>query len=456
MKPTILIIEDDETMRLTLVDVFAKQAYHALVATTGEEGLAVLKERVVDLVLLDYRLPDQDGLSVLQKIKEIDDDLLVIIMTAYPEVETAVSAMKAGAYDYINKPFDLEELKFLLRRALETRNLKSELLGLRYQRQREPQSGQICGNSHELQKVREMIQKVSQTPDTFVLIQGESGTGKELAANAIHYQSKRRDKPLIKINCSAIPETLLEAELFGYEKGAYTDAKKSKRGLFELAHGGTLLLDEVGSMSLTLQPKLLRALEDKTFRRVGGTKNIKVDVRIIAATNRDLATLIKEKVFREDLYYRMKVVALNMPPLRAISEDIIPLANLFVDENNRNLGNNVKGLSSEAQRLLQKYPWPGNVRELKNAIERAVILSNDDTITPEHLPKELLQVSEGRDESPPFLPSEEMDLSLESMEKQHILRVLKQLHGNKSEAARRLKISRSTLREKMKKCGIYQ
>lgn len=455
MKPAILIIEDDETMRLTLVDVFAKQAYNALVAPTGKEGLATLKEQAVDLVLLDYRLPDQDGLSVLRQIKEINDDLLVIIMTAYPEVETAVSAMKAGAYDYINKPFDLEELKFLIRRALETRNLKSELLGLRYQQPGEPLSGQIYGNSPELRKVLEMIKKVSQTPDTSVLIQGESGTGKELAANAIHYQSQRRDKSLIKINCSAIPETLLEAELFGYEKGAYTDAKKSKRGLFELAHGGTLFLDEVGSMSLTIQPKLLRVLEDKTFRRVGGTQNIKIDVRIIAATNKDLATLVEEKAFREDLYYRMKVMTMNMPPLRAIYEDIIPLANLFINENNRNLGRNVKGLSSEAQHFLQKYSWPGNVRELRNVIERAAILSNDDTITPEHLPKELLQAAGDMDERLPFL-QEDMELSLEVMEKQHILRVLKQLEGNKSEAARRLKISRSTLREKMKKCGIYQ
>lgn len=455
MKPAILIIEDDETMRMTLVEVFARQAYNALVAPTGKEGLATLKEQAVDLVLLDYRLPDQDGLSVLRQIKEIDDDLLVIIMTAYPEVETAVSAMKAGAYDYINKPFDLEELKFLIRRALETRNLKSELLGLRYQQPGEPLSGKIYGNSPELRKVLEMIKKVSQTPDTSVLIQGESGTGKELAADAIHHQSQRRDKPLIKINCSAIPETLLEAELFGYEKGAYTDAKKSKRGLFELAHGGTLFLDEVGSMSLTIQPKLLRVLEDKTFRRVGGTQNIKIDVRIIAATNKDLATLVEEKAFREDLYYRMKVMAINMPPLRAIYEDIIPLANLFINENNRNLGKNVKGLSSEAQRFLQKHPWPGNVRELRNVIERAAILSNDDTITPEHLPKELLQAAGDMDERLPFL-QEDMELSLEVMEKQHILRVLKQLEGNKSEAARRLKISRSTLREKLKKFGVYQ
>jgi two-component system response regulator AtoC len=453
MKPAILVVDDDEVMRQTLSDVLTKRGYAVATAETGGQTLSCLKDQPFDLILLDIRLPDMDGLDVLKRLKEIESDLMVIVMTAYSDVQTAVTAIKSGAYDYIDKPFELEELKILIRKALETQNLRNEIRRLQRQGGERQQGIEIFGNSPLIRNVMELIEMISQTPRTSVLIQGESGTGKELAANAIHYRSKRANKPLMKINCGAIPENLLETELFGYEKGAFTDAKGTKKGLFELANGGTLFLDEIAEMKSYLQTKLLRVLESQSFMRVGGEREITVDVRIIAATNKDLAALVNAGQFRKDLYYRLKVMVIEMPPLRERKEDILPLAALFIEENNRELGKNVKGVSEAAEGYLLNYFWPGNVRELKNIIERAMILSDGNEIFPDHLPIELRK---GQADTPSDIVSETAALSLEAAEKKHITDVLMMMDGNKSKTSRVLGISRSTLREKLKKYSISE
>jgi len=451
MKPAILVVDDDEVMRQTLSDVLKKKGYTISTADTGRQTISSVKEHFFDLILLDIRLPDMDGLDVLKSIKEIESDLMVIVMTAYSDVQTAVMAMKSGAYDYIDKPFELEELKILIQKALETQNLRNEIRQLRRQRKEKHEGIEILGNSPLITNVMELIEMISQTPRTSVLIQGESGTGKELAANAIHYRSKRINKPLMKINCSAIPENLLETELFGYEKGAFTDAKGTKKGLFELANGGTVFLDEIAEMKSYLQTKLLRILENQSFMRVGGEREIVVDVRIIAATNKDLSSLVNGGQFRKDLYYRLKVMVIEMPPLRERMEDILLLGNLFIEENNKELGKSVTGISEAASEYLLNYQWPGNVRELKNIIERAMILSNGKEILPAHLPIELRK---GQMEGLEDRVSDSEDLALETVEKKHITDVLMMMDGNKSKAARMLGISRSTLREKLKKYSI--
>jgi len=452
MKPSLLIVDDDEVMVETLRNVLRKKGYELFCAASGNEALELLRKELVDLVLLDMRLPDVDGLEVLSKIKELDTEILVIMMTAYSDVESAVSAMKAGAYHYINKPFELEELRLLIEKGLETKRLINEVRRLRWQQQGKYGNCYLYGESPQMNYVRELIKMISNTSKTSVLIQGESGTGKELAANAIHYGSRRATKPLMKINCSAIPDALLESELFGYERGAFTDAKSTKKGLFELADGGTVFLDEIGDMKPYLQAKILRFLETQTFMRVGGEREIKVDVRIIAATNKDLESLVREGVFRRDLYYRLKVMVIEMPPLRERPEDIVLLTNLFIEENNRELGKNVKGLTPEAKRLMTLHPWPGNVRELRNVIERAMILTDQEMLTPDQLP---LEIRQGRGaikaESEGDVIQTEDDLTLEGAERRHIARVLKKLEWNKSKAAKALGISRATLREKVKR-----
>jgi two-component system response regulator AtoC len=455
MKPSILIVDDDEVMQQTLSDVLKKKGYEIFSVGSGNGALSIIKKNIVDLVLLDMRLPDVDGLEVLKKIKELDTEILVIIMTAYSDVQTAVSAMKSGAYHYINKPFELEELKLLIEKGLETKSLINEVRRLHRQQKEEFQNSHIHGVSVQIQNVKELIGMISKTHKTSVLIQGESGTGKELAANAIHYNSKRSSKPLMKINCSAIPDSLLESELFGYEKGAFTDAKNTKKGLFELADGGTVFLDEIGDMKPFLQSKILRVLENQTFMRVGGEREIKVDVRIIAATNKNLETLVREGLFRKDLYYRLKVMVIDMPPLRERIEDILLLSNLFIEENNREHNKNIRGFNEEGKKFLAQYHWPGNVRELKNVIERAMILTDQEFITPKQLPFELRQ-SGGFDRalSNPELLEINDEMSLDHIEKLHLSKVLKRLEWNKSKASKILGISRATLRAKIKKYDL--
>ena len=455
MKPSILIVDDDEAMQETLSEVLRKRGYEIFSVGSGNGAFSVIKKNIIDLILLDMRLPDVDGLEVLKKIKEFDTEILVIMMTAYSDVQTAVSAMKSGAYHYINKPFELEELKLLIEKGLETKSLINEVRRLHRQQREEGQNSHIFGVSPQIQYVRELIAMISKTHKTSVLIQGESGTGKELAANAIHYNSKRSGRPLMKINCSAIPDSLLESELFGYEKGAFTDAKNTKKGLFELADGGTVFLDEIGDMKPFLQSKILRVLENQTFMRVGGERELTVDVRIIAATNKDLEGLVKEGIFRKDLYYRLKVMVVEMPPLRDRVEDILLLSNLFIEENNKEHGKNIRGFTEEAKRLLTQYHWPGNARELKNVIERAMILTDVDFMTPKQLPFEMKQADKyGREKVQPELFEDTEDVSLEHTEKMHLSKVLKIFEWNKSKASKALGISRATLRAKIKKYNL--
>ena len=453
----VLIVDDDEMMCRTLSEVLEKMSYDVSSAASGEDALHLLEERFFDLILLDIKLPDMSGVEVLSRIKELDHDPFVIVMTAYAEVETAVAAMKAGAYDYVNKPFDIDELRLAIKKAMETKALKGEVLRLRHSHRDVDGNDQICGESPQMDVVRELIALVSQTPRTPVLVQGESGTGKELVANAIHMESQRRERPIIRINCSAIPETLMEAELFGHEKGAFTDAKEARPGLIELAQGGTVLLDEISEMKLSLQPKLLRFLETYTLMRVGGTRDIKVDVRIVASTNKDLAQLVEQGKFRKDLYYRIKVMVIELPPLRDRREDIPLLVEYFLRTLRRELGKGIGAVSEDALNLLVAYQWPGNVRELKNVLERAAILARGGEIGAEDLPLELrhgvrgtsrdvlpLQIMAHGDRHPP----------LADVEQNYIIKVLEDFNYNKSETARVLGISRSTLREKLMRYGI--
>lgn len=445
-----MIVEDDYVMRKTLSEVFSKRGFKVFSFDRGMKALEFVKSNKVDLSLLDLRLPDISGLAVLKGMHEIDDNIMVIVVTAYPEVKTAVSALKAGAYDYINKPFELDELRLVVDKALEAKTLRSEVEVLRHQKSEDYSCSKSVGGS-ALDNLMRLAASIAKTPRTSVLIRGETGTGKEVMAKAIHCMSDRSSAPFIKINCSAIPENLLEAELFGYEKGAFTDAKQSKHGLFELADGGTIFLDEIGDMEPRLQPKLLQVLEQTTFRRVGGTRDISVDVRVVAATNRDLESMVREKKFREDLYYRLKIMELNLPPLRERPEDIIPLAEHFIRLNNVSLGKDIRGLSPDSRDMLLKYSWPGNVRELKNVIERATILAQSEEIVPELLPREVIEEIT----APPLSAHENtVNVSIEEMEKNHILRVINSLKGNKSQASKVLGISRQHLRKKLKKYSM--
>lgn len=452
MKGRILVVEDDEVMRHTLADVLKKDGHKVYSAADGEKGLLILKNELVDMVLLDYRLPGLNGLSVLKEINEMGDEPLVIMITAYPEVEKAVAAIKSGAYDYINKPFELDELLLLVDKGLHVQNMKNEIYRLRHLQAREYPE-EIVGVSPGIEKVRQLIKKIADSPESSLLIKGESGTGKELVADAVHYASARKDRTMIKINCSGIPDTLLEMELFGYEKGAFTDAKTSKKGLLELADGGTLLLDEIGTMSPLLQPKLLRVLDERCFRRIGGLRSIPVDVRFVAATNEDLASLISRGQFREDLYYRLNVIMIEVPPLRERKEDIMLLASLFLERSKQKAGKEIRGFSEAAEELLKNYLWPGNIRELENVIERAVILCDSSTITSRQLalegPKSRVRLTKGA----LTIPSSDDIVSLDELEQNYLMRVLGLLGNNKSETARRLGISRSTLNEKLKRSG---
>lgn len=455
-KATILIVEDNLDMCQTLADNFRKIGHKVLTANNGSAAQKISKEELIDLVLLDLRLPDMSGLRVLEFLKDADPDILAIMITANTTAQPAVEAMKAGAYDYLMKPFELDEVKLVVAKALEAQGLKREVSRLKRQQLGQFPDTELFGNSNAMLEVKHVIKMVSATPRTSVLIHGESGTGKELVANSIHDWSARRDKPLIKINCSAIAENLLESELFGHEKGAFTDAKTMKKGMFELANGGTIFLDEIPSMRPTLQPKILRVLETQTFRRIGGTSDIQIDVRIIAATNRDLQAMVQDGTFREDLYYRLKVMVINLSPLRERREDIFPLGLMFLVKNNREFNKSIRGISEEAKSLLVNYEWPGNIRELKNVIERAVILCGEPEIQAEYLPLELRSGAEdnhgnGASKGDHFAPNGD---SLEAMEKIHIQHVLSKNNNNKSKAARALNISRSTLREKMKAYGI--
>jgi two-component system, NtrC family, response regulator AtoC len=390
MSLTILIIDDEPHLPHQFARYLRKQGYEVYTASNGEAGLEELQKNSIDLVLLDVRLPGMGGLDVLKRIRESDQELPVVMLTAYGDVQTAVSAMKLGASDYLIKGFDLAELLLAVQRALEMSAMYRELRQLRHERKDNYHFSYIIGYSERMREVFDMVARVAKSDTASVLITGESGTGKEVVARAIHEQSLRASRPFHPLNCAAIANNLLESELFGYEQYAFTDAKKQKRGLLELADGGTLFLDEIGEMPLDMQVKLLRVLETKSFYRLGGNREVKINVRVLAATNRDLESAMQEGTFRSDLFFRLAVLRIELPPLRERPGDISLFASRFVDDFNKSLGRNVRRIAAETQRLLLAYHWPGNVRELKNVIERAMILSTNDELLPSHLPREIV------------------------------------------------------------------
>jgi two-component system, NtrC family, response regulator AtoC len=455
MAATVLVIDDDKMIRSFLDSILSEDGYEVLLAATGAEGNATLRAKPVDVVLLDLMLPDEDGISVLRKIKHEEPSVQVILLTAYGAVESAVEAMRLGAYDYIDKPSDVSKLKLVIGRALEELTMRREIERLRQQAGAYTH-GWIVGESKEMRRIAQLVTKVAQGNAT-VLIQGESGTGKEVVANAIHQQSQRAKNPFTVINCAAIPADLLESELFGFEAGAFTGAQRRKKGLLEVADKGSLFLDEIGEMKPETQAKILRVIESKTLRRVGGTTDIKVDVRFIAATNRDLRAAVQEGAFREDLYYRLQVVVIDLPPLRERMQDMGLFIAAFIDEFNQAMGKSIEKVSDEALEPMKHYHWPGNIRELRNVIERGMVLCDGRKIQLAHLPAELCNRSSapsGR--MPADLPPEGVNLEdlVSQLESRLIEEALGKTGGNQSEAADLLSISRDQLRYRLEKYGL--
>ena len=450
IRPTILVVDDDhglrESFRLILEDEF-----EVLDVPDGQQALDIVRSCQVDLVLLDIRLPGMDGLEVLERIKGMDEQLDVILVTAVKTVRTAVSAMKLGALDYLTKPFDEDEVLALIRRALEKRALEREVAFLRSELARREDTYEMVGQSPEMRKLAALVGQVARTTAT-VLIMGESGTGKELLARAIHRQGPRRDRPFVAVNPAAIADTLMESELFGHERGAFTGAYQRKLGRFELAQGGTLFLDEIGSLKPEMQAKLLRVLQEREMERVGGTHTVKLDVRIIAATNADLRQAVAAQTFREDLFYRLNVVRVSMPPLRARRDDIGVLADHFIRRYRQQFGKPVSGLAPEALAALSDYSWPGNVRELQNVIERCVALADGPIIRLSDLPLEFM-IPDAR-ASANAAGALDLEEAHDHFEQQIVRRVLDRVDWNQSEAARLLGMHRNTLKVKMARWGL--
>jgi DNA-binding NtrC family response regulator len=444
--PTVLVVDDEQLIRWSLTDRLTQEGYKVVEAGTAKAALDRHAEGNVDLVLLDYKLPDGDGLSVLKSIKESDPDTLVILLTAYSTIDTAVEAMKLGAYHYANKPFNLDEIALLVEKALETTRLRREVRALRASQASPYGAEHIVGRSAAMMDVKALLQKVAASPASTVLLTGESGTGKDLAAKVLHYSSERASRPFMNITCSALPETILESELFGHERGAFTDARQQKRGLLESADGGTVFLDEIGEMAPALQAKLLRFLEEKTFKRVGGIADIRVDVRVIAATNRKLDEEVKKGRFREDLYYRLNVLPITLPPLRARTDDIPALVHYFVDSYNSEFRKRVRGLTDEAMRKLQTYGWPGNIRELRNAVERAMLLAEGDQLSADLFPLAAggARLTEGV-ELPPT------GIDLEQLERSLVVQALDRSGWNQTRAATLLGLNRDQIRYRIEK-----
>jgi two-component system, NtrC family, response regulator AtoC len=453
MKKRVLLIDDEIGIRTSLKMVL-EPMYEVLPASDGEEGLTLFKNSSPDLILLDILLPGIDGLAVLRTIRSEDARIPVIMLTASTTIRTAVDAMKMGAADYVTKPFDVEELRLNVSRALETTELKREVTYLRAQVVNRYGFHNLVGKSPGMREIYSKIEQVADTRTT-VLITGESGTGKELVARALHYNSTRRDQPFIALNCAALPETLIESELFGHEKGSFTDAQARKPGQFELAHGGSLFLDEVGDLSLPTQAKLLRVVQEREFTRIGGTHPIKVDVRIMAATNKNLEALLRRKEFREDLYYRINVVSLYLPPLRERREDIPYLAKHFLTQRRQEDKRSPQEFAKESLEILSKYNWPGNVRELENVIEQAMVWSGDATILPEHLPISLrteIHADILREETLSGRLS--LDKAVMEFEREIILDALRKTDYVQTHASALLGISRRMLKYRMDMLGI--
>ncbi len=451
-KRKVLIVDDEESVLELLEDVLADEGFQVRRAENGREALDMIARESFDVVLMDIRMPEMDGMEALRRIQEQSRKTGVILMTAYATTDVAIQAMKMGAFDYVLKPFDLDEVVMVIKKAVGVQEMAGELDDLRLQLGQVYQPGTIIGSSPAMQEVYKTIGRVAASTAT-VLIRGESGTGKELVAQAIHFNSNRHQGPLVKLNCAALPESLLESELFGHERGAFTGAVGRKTGLFELAHGGTIFLDEIGEISPATQAKLLRVLQEKEIQRVGGTETLKIDVRIVAATNKNLERAVKEGAFREDLFFRLNVVPIFLPPLRERKEDIPLLAQYFLSKYSREFDKPVTGVSPEAIRLLNNYAWPGNIRELENVCERAVIMAQGPFILPEHIPMGIqteqlgidLEVTRSR------LPLKEI---VADIERQVILRVLEETNWNRTMAAESLGLNRRSLYAKMKEYGI--
>jgi DNA-binding NtrC family response regulator len=454
VRPLIAVVDDEELFRNWLSARLSEAGYPVTQAATGAEALRLVAEKSPALMLLDLRLPDADGLELVTRLRELDRDLVVMIVTAYGEVQTAVQAVKAGAYHFLEKPPDLDDLLITIEKGLEAQRLRREVAALRKQHGWHFASVELVGRSAAMRALAETVEKVAATDSATVLLQGESGTGKDLVARAIHAQSSRKDQPFLVINCTTLPEPLVEAELFGHERGAFTDARERKKGLAELADGGTLFLDEIGDMPPSTQAKLLRFLEDSKFKRLGGTTDVQVDVRIIAATNRDLDRAVEEGAFRRDLYYRLKVLDIRIPPLRERPEDCAPLALYFIERSARDLRREPPTLTPEALRLLEAYHWPGNVRELRNVLERILILEDTREIRSEHLPVEIRAGPQAAERGGHFVQLPPDGVRLEDVERDLIGQALARVGGNVVQAARLLGITRDTLRYRMKKYRI--
>ncbi len=463
----VLIADDDESVRWVLKKALEKEGIEVVLAKDGTEALERLREGDIAIVLMDIRMPGMSGLDALDRIQTAGRGTSVIIMTAQATMQNAIEAMRRGAFDYITKPFDLDEVNILVRKAIDVRRLSQEVTALRAE-VREKYEGGLVGNTAAMQEIYKTIGRVAES-DATVLIHGESGTGKELVARAIHYHSKRAGRPFVAVNSAAIPSELLESELFGHEKGSFTGAISRKIGKFEAASGGTLFLDEIGDMDLPLQGKLLRVLQEREFERVGGTEPIKTDVRVLAATHHNLEKMVREKHFREDLFYRLNVIQINIPPLRKRRDDIIPLAEFFMQKYQTGESKK-KALTPETLKVLRAYDWPGNVRELENAVQRAMTLSQGDKIFPDALPPQIFKPGQGAHLSfENFLEEKLADLVermggleggeiysmvLQRVEKPLITLVLKKTDGNQVRAAHLLGINRNTLRKKIKELGI--
>jgi DNA-binding NtrC family response regulator len=456
----ILVVDDDQVIRWTLREALQSWGFATVEASSAAEAVRQFQAELPAAVLLDIDLPDGSGLDVLREIKREHSEAIVIMITGNVQIDNTISALRGGAYDFIAKPINLEELRVTLRNAIETRQLRREVAQVRKERAREFNFKQIVGESPAMKKMLGLAAKVAESEVSSVLLQGESGTGKDLVAKAIHYGSERAEGPFVAVNCAALPATLIESELFGYEKGAFTDAKARKEGLFEQAEGGTLLLDEIGELELSLQAKLLRVLEEGAFRRVGGLKDIPVDVRVLAASNRDLKAESEAGRFRLDLYYRLSIIQIDIPPLRERGDDVLLLSQHYIDTIGARLKRNrVTGLSTEAQEVFRKYEWPGNVRELRNVIERALILEDADKITTEYLPGGLLTpaapaksstAGTTAPDSTRFVLPEE-GISLDEAELSFVRQAIQRSGGNQTRAAELLGISRDQLRYRLKK-----